>query len=78
MSGIALFRSESVYSPSLQSVQFRRRAQLVRGHMNIRATEIYLHELGVDRGVADIFKVITNQITNEPEADKEKGVTVLQ
>ena len=55
-----------------------RRAQLVLGHMNIRTTEIYLHELGVDRGVADIFETITNQITNEDENCEEKGVTVLQ
>ena len=55
-----------------------RRAQVVLGHMNIRTTEIYLHDLGVDMGVGDIFDAITNKITNRPHEEKEKGPTVYQ
>ena len=40
--------------------------------------EIYLHELEVDRGVADIFETITHEITHGTENAKENGVTVLQ
>ncbi len=55
-----------------------RRAQKILGHSNLKTTEIYLHDLGVDTGAADIFEAITNQITNsEPEVKKE-GATVLQ
>ena len=42
-----------------------RRAQKVLGHMNIRTTEIYLHDLGVDREAAGIFEDITHGITHE-------------
>jgi len=41
------------------------RAQKVLGHQNLKTTEIYLHELGVDRGAAGIFEAITNGVTNE-------------
>mgnify|MGYP007018417110 CR=1 FL=1 len=43
------------------------RAALVKvlGHMNIRTTEIYLHDLGVDREAAGIFEDITHGITHE-------------
>lgn len=33
-------------------------AQKVLGHKNLRTTEIYLHELGVDRKAADVFESI--------------------
>lgn len=54
------------------------RAQKILGHMNLRTTEIYLHDLGVDRGAAEIFEAITNRITNSAEIANEKRVTVLQ
>ena len=76
--GLPLFAAHSLRHYVATHFNDPRRAQLVLGHMNIRTTEIYLHELGVDRGVADIFEAITNQITNEDENNKEKGVTVLQ
>lgn len=40
------------------------KAQKVLGHQNLRTTEIYLHDLDVDRGAAEIFENITNEITN--------------
>lgn len=40
------------------------RAQKVLGHQNLKTTEIYLHDLGVDREAAGIFEGITNEITN--------------
>ena len=46
--------------------------------MNLRTTEIYLHDLGVDRGAAEIFEAITNRITNSAEIANEKRATVLQ
>jgi integrase len=42
-----------------------RRAQKILGHMNLRTTEIYLHDLGVDRGAAEIFESHTHEITHE-------------
>ena len=54
------------------------RAQKILGHMNLRTTEIYLHDLGVDRGAADVFESITHKITHSNDNDKEKGPTVLQ
>lgn len=47
------------------------RAQKVLGHQNLRTTEIYLHDLGVDRGAAEVFENITNQITNGPGSEPE-------
>ena len=53
------------------------RAQKVLGHQNLKTTEIYLHDLGVDREAATIFEDITNRITNEkksvPEVVVRKG-----
>ena len=40
------------------------KAQKVLGHQNLKTTEIYLHDLGVDREAASIFENITNRITN--------------
>ena len=54
------------------------RAQKILGHMNLRTTEIYLHDLGVDRGAAAVFEAITNKITNSDDSPKEKGATVFQ
>lgn len=54
------------------------RAQKILGHMNLRTTEIYLHDLGVDRGAAAVFEAITNKITNSDDSTKEKGATVFQ
>ncbi|MDL2267954.1 site-specific integrase, partial [Desulfovibrio sp. OttesenSCG-928-G15] len=42
-----------------------RRVQKILGHANLKTTENYLHDLGVDTGAASIFESITNQITNE-------------
>lgn len=54
------------------------RAQKILGHMNLKTTEIYLHELGVDREAADIFEAITHKITHSPKQDTKKGSTFLQ
>ncbi len=40
------------------------KAQKVLGHQNLKTTEIYLHDLGVDREAASVFEDITNRITN--------------
>lgn len=54
------------------------RAQKILGHQNLKTTEIYLHDLGVDRGAADVFEGITNEITNGANSTNEKGATVFQ
>ena len=55
-----------------------RRAQKILGHANLKTTEIYLHDLGVDIEAAAIFESITNRITNRTAEGEEKGFTVLQ
>jgi hypothetical protein len=52
--------------------------QKVLGHMSIRTTEIYLHELGVDRGTAAIFESITHKITHDDDSKNENVNAVLQ
>lgn len=54
------------------------RAQKVLGHQNLKTTEIYLHDLGVDREAADVFEAITNQITNCESSTNEKRAHLLQ
>ncbi|HIW79410.1 MAG TPA: hypothetical protein H9874_09755, partial [Candidatus Bilophila faecipullorum] len=54
------------------------RAQKVLGHKNLRTTEIYLHDLGVDRKAAGIFESITNEITNGKSSTNEKRAYLLQ
>lgn len=46
--------------------------------MNLKTTEIYLHDLEVDRDATDIFGDITYKIMYGDSEDKEKGPTVLQ
>lgn len=55
-----------------------RRAQKILGHENLKTTEIYLHDLGVDMGAATIFESITNENTNGKDSDVKKDSTVLQ
>ena len=55
-----------------------RRAQKILGHANLKTTEIYLHDLGLDIEAAAIFEAITNRITNRPAEDEKEGSTVLQ
>lgn len=55
-----------------------RRAQKILGHANLKTTEIYLHDLGVDTGAAAIFETITQEITHESDSNKKEGLTVLQ
>ena len=50
------------------------RAQKVLGHMNLRTTEIPLHDLVVDREAAAVFEGITNRITNGDDSPKRKGL----
>lgn len=52
------------------------RAQKILGHMNLRTTEIYLHDLGVDTETVVFFEAITNRITNSDDLPKEKRATV--
>lgn len=42
--------------------------------MNIRITEIYLHDLGGDREAAGIFESITQEVTHSLHSDTEKGL----
>ena len=46
--------------------------------VTLRTTEIYLHELGVDRKAADVFESITNEITNGKSSTNEKRAYFLQ
>lgn len=55
-----------------------RRAQKILGHENLKTTEIYLHDLGVDAGAATIFESITHEITHKKDSGTKKGSTVLQ
>ena len=63
---------------SLRHFKDPRRAQKVLGHMNIRTTEIYLHDLGVDREAAGIFEDITHKITHSENECTKKGLTENQ
>lgn len=47
--GIPFFAAHSLRHFMATHLKDPRRAQKVLGHMNIRTTEIYLHDLGVDR-----------------------------
>lgn len=40
--------------------------------MNLKTTEIYLHELGVNREAADIFDAITHKTTHSQKSDTKK------
>lgn len=43
------------------------KAQKILGHQNLRTTEIYLHDLEVDRKTAEMFDTITHDLTHETE-----------
>ena len=55
-----------------------RRAQKILGHANLKTTELYLHDLGVDIGAAAIFEAVTHEITHKNDFDEKEGHTVLQ
>ena len=75
---IPLFTAHSIRHFVATHFNDPRRAQKILGHENLKTTEIYLHDLGVDMGAAAIFEAITHGITHEGEQVKEEGPTVLQ
>ena len=75
---VPLFTAHSLRHYLATNFKDPRRAQKILGHMNIRTTEIYLHDLGVDIESASIFEAITHEITHETDSGKKEGATVLQ
>lgn len=63
--GVAHFSAHSLRHFMATHFDDPHRAQKVLGHKNLRTTEIYLHDLGVDREAAGIFEDITHGITQE-------------
>ena len=76
--GIPFFAAHSLRHFMATHFKDPRRAQKVLGHMNIRTTEIYLHDLGVDREAAGIFEDITHKITHSENECTKKGLTENQ
>ena len=76
--GVAHFSAHSLRHFMATHFDDPHRAQKVLGHKNLRTTEIYLHELGVDRKAADVFESITNEITNGKSSTNEKRAYFLQ
>lgn len=54
------------------------RAQEILGHNNLKTTEIYLHDLGIDREAANIFEAITHKITHGNNDTQNKKGHLLQ
>lgn len=54
-----------------------RQIQKYLGHKRLDTTEIYLHELEIDRGVADVLEFSTHEGTHEATGTHEKGVTSI-
>lgn len=75
---IPLFTAHSIRHFIATHFNDPRRAQKILGHNNLKTTEIYLHDLGVDIEAANVFEAITNEITNSQQKDKKEGATVLQ
>lgn len=65
--GVRHFGAHSLRHYVATNIHDPYRAQKVLGHQNLRTTEIYLHELEVDRGAAEVFERITNGLANGPE-----------
>lgn len=62
--GIMHFGAHSLRHFVATSIHDPYRAQKLLGHQNLRTTEIYLHDLDVDRGAAEIVENITHEITH--------------
>lgn len=62
--GVRPFGAHSLRHFMATGFQDPYKAQKVLGHQNLKTTEIYLHDLGVDREAASVFEDITNRITN--------------
>lgn len=60
--GIAHFGAHSLRHFVATSFHDPYKAQKILGHQNLRTTEIYLHNLGVDREAAQIFENITERL----------------
>ena len=76
--GVAPFSAHSLRHFMATHFDDPHRAQKVLGHKNLRTSEIYLHDLGVDRKAAGIFESITNEITNGKSSTNEKRAYLLQ
>lgn len=74
--GVAHFGAHSLRHFMATNFHDPYKAQKVLGHQNLRTTEIYLHDLEVDRGAADVFENITNGLTNEKRKDTQKVLEI--
>ncbi|MBD5641235.1 MAG: site-specific integrase [Desulfovibrio sp.] len=66
--GIAHFGAHSLRHFMATNFHDPYSAQKVLGHQNLRTTEIYLHDLDVDRNAASLFDNITHGLTHETES----------
>ena len=75
---IPLFTAHGLRQYTATHFKYPRRAQKILGYMNMRTTELYLHDLGVDVKSVSVFEAITHEITYEDNSAKKEGPTAMQ